>query len=174
MFYFVVTLSVALVILFSLIFHTLKNGISPMPTTEKVKRALFEVLPDLDDGVIIDLGSGWGNLIFPLAKKYEHCHIFGYENSPVPYWFSSMINHKKNLKIRRSDFFNVPLHDADMVVCYLFPKGMEELKAKFEKELKPGTHVVSHTFAIPGWKPKTVIEVNDLHSSKIYLYEVAS
>jgi len=172
MFYFVATLTVALLILFSLIFYTLKNGISPMPTSEKVKRALMDVLPDLEDGVIIDLGSGWGNLIFPLASRYQDCHIFGYENSPIPFWFSSLLNHKKNLKIRKANFFDISLQDADMVICYLFPKGMEKLKEKLEKELKPGTHVVSHTFAIPEWEPKTVIEVSDLHHSKIYLYEV--
>lgn len=143
-----------------------------MPTSEKVRRALLEVLPEMDDGIIIDLGSGWGNLVFPLAKKYEGCHIFGYENSPIPYWVSSLMNHKGNLKIKRANFYDVPLQDADLVVCYLFPKGMERLAEKLQRELKPGTHVISHTFAFPGWKPETVIEVDDLHHSKIYLYEV--
>lgn len=172
MFYFVATLTIALSILLLLIFYSMKNGISPMPTSEKMKRALMEVLPDIERGIIIDLGSGWGNLVFPLALKYQGCHIFGYENSPIPYWFSSLINHKKNLKIFRADFYKISLHDADLVMCYLFPKGMEKLKEKLQEELKPGAHVVSHTFAIPEWEPKTVIEVSDLHHSKIYLYEV--
>ena len=171
MFYFVATLTIALTILFSLIFYTMKNGISPTPTSEKAKRALMKVLPVLEDGIIIDLGSGWGNLVFPLASKYQNCHVFGYENSPIPYWFSSLVNHKNNLKILKANFYDVSLHDADMVVCYLFPGGMEKLKEKFEKELKPGTYVVSHTFAIPDWEPKTVVKISDLYHSKIYLYE---
>ena len=172
MFYFITTFLTALLILVLLLYYTLKNGISPMPTSGKVREALMQVLPEVEDGIIIDLGSGWGNLIFPLAKKYESCHIFGYENSPIPFWFSSLINSKKNLKIKRSNFFEIPLHNASIVVCYLYPKGMERLKAKLETELKPGTHVISHTFAVPEWKAKTTIEVDDLHHSKIYLYEV--
>nr|NGX50328.1 hypothetical protein [Chlamydiota bacterium] len=75
-------------------------------------------------------------------------------------------------KIMRQNFFKCSLHNADLVVCYLFPKGMTQLKSKFERELKPGTVVVSNTFAIPGWTPIETIEVDDIHRSKIYLYQV--
>ena len=171
MIYFVITLSVALIILFLLLFFTLKNGISPMPTSHKVRQLLFSHLPELNDGVVVDLGSGWGNLIFPLSKKYENCEVIGYENSPIPYFFSSLLNHASNLTIRRENFLERPLNDVDLVVCYLFPKGMERLKAKLDSELKPGSQVISHTFAIPGWEPSKVIEADDLHCSKIYFYQ---
>ncbi|MGE0198488.1 MAG: SAM-dependent methyltransferase [Simkaniaceae bacterium] len=172
MFYFVTTLGIALLIVFLLLLFTLKNGISPMPTSPKVRMHLLSLLPDLEEGTIVELGSGWGNLIFPLAKKYSKCKVIGYENSPIPYIFSSLLNHAPNLKILRQDFFEKSLQDADLVVCYLYPKGMEQLKSKFEKELRPGTKVVSHTYEIPGWTPHETIEADDLRCSKIYLYEV--
>lgn len=159
-------------IMASLIFYTLKNGISPMPTSEKVKRALLEALPELEDGIVVDLGSGWGNLIFPLAIKYPSCQIFGYENSLIPYWFSLLIKHQKNLKIHQKNFYDISLDNVDLLICYLFPKGMEKLKEKLNKELKVGAHIASHTFAIPGWQPQKVIEVNDFYRSKIYLYKI--
>ena len=105
MIYFVATLAIALLILFLLLFFTLKNGISPMPTSLKVRKHLLSLLPELDEGTIVELGSGWGNLIFPLSKKYKKCQVVGYENSPIPYIFSSLINHSSNLKILRQDFF---------------------------------------------------------------------
>lgn len=169
---FFVTLMIGLLILFSLLFHTLKNGISPMPISGRARRALLEVLPDMQGGKVIDLGSGWGNLIFPLANQYKNCQVFGYENSLIPFWFSFLINDKQNLKIKRANFYDIPLDDADLIVCYLFPKGMSRLKEKLERELKVGARVVSHTFAVPTWKPQEVIEVNDIHRSKIYLYEI--
>ena len=169
---FFLTIAVMLALLFLLLFYTLKNGISPMPTSKKVKRALIKILPDMKGKRIVDLGSGWGNLIFPLACKYKSCDLTGFENSVIPYWFSCLINHHENLKIQRADFYTLPLHDVDMVVCYLHPKAMERLGKKFEEELKPGTYVVSHLFAIPEWKPEKVIEVDDLHQSKVYLYRV--
>ena len=56
-------------------------------------------------------------------------------------------------------------------VCYLYPGAMRQLKEKFIKELKPGTMIISNTFAIPGWIPQQVWEVNDLYKTKIYRYE---
>ncbi|MCB1107143.1 MAG: methyltransferase [Chlamydiia bacterium] len=168
MLYFVATLAVFLIILFLLILFTWKNGVSPTPTTEKMRRALLEHLPEIKEGVVVELGSGWGNLLFPLSKKYAHCKVIGYENSPIPYLFSSLINHTPNIKIYRHDFFEKSLREANLIVCFLFPSGMKRLKEKLERELCSGTYVVSHTYEIPGWEPKETIEVG---TSMIYLYE---
>ena len=143
-----------------------------MPTSNKVRSTLFFHLPEVKGGTIIELGSGWGNLAFPLSKKYPHCKVIGYENSPVPFLFSAILNHRSNLKIVRGDFFEKSLADANLVICYLFPKGMERLKVKLEKELCSGTKVISHTHPIPDWEPKEIINVDDLQKTTIYLYEV--
>lgn len=172
MIYFVTTLSVALCILASILFFTLKNGISPMPTSMKVRNNLLMHMPQLQQGKIVDLGSGWGNLLFPLSRHYTHCEVIGYENSPLPYIFSSLMNHQSNVKIVRGDFFEASLGDVDLIVCYLFPKGMHKLKSKLERELKPGTQIVTHTFAIPGWNPDKTVEVDDVYHTKIYVYTV--
>jgi hypothetical protein len=169
MLYFVATLSVLFVVLLLLLLFTWKNGVSPMPTSHKIRNVLLENLPELSTGTIIELGSGWGNLLFPLSKKYVDCSIIGFENSPIPYLFSSFINHSKNLKIVRHDFFEQSLQEANLIVCYLFPASMEKLKDKLERELRPGTQVVSHTHEIPNWKPKKTISVD---STLIYLYEI--
>ena len=168
MLYFVVTLSVLFLILLLLLLFTWKNGVSPMPTSSSIRRALLDSLPELSEGTVVELGSGWGNLLFPLSKKYAHCKIIGYENSPIPYLFSSLLNHSTNLKIMRHDFFEKSLRDANLIVCYLFPASMERLKEKLDRELRPGTQVVSHTYEILGWEPKQTIEVDD---SSIYIYE---
>ena len=142
-----------------------------MPTSSKVRRDLFATLPHLENGTVVDLGSGWGHLIFPLAKKYRTCKVVGYENSPIPYLFSTLVNCVPNLTIMRKNFFKIPLRDVDLVICYLFPRAMEQLKIKLERELKPGARVISHTFAVPGWAPSQTMKVDDLYLSKIYLYE---
>lgn len=153
---------------------TIKNGISPMPTSYKVCQALFENLPQQCRGTIYELGSGWGTLAFPLARKYPHCMIIAYENSPIPYFYSKirlLLTGHQNLLIMRADFFRKGLDDANLVICYLYPAAMVKLKDKFEKELPKGTLVVSHTFAVPGWKPQQIIEVPDIYHSKIYFYD---
>jgi len=47
------------------------------------------------------------------------------------------------------------------------------LRPKLERELRPGTRVVSHDFEVPGWRP---IIIEDLYeewrSHKLYLYKI--
>ena len=144
-----------------------------MPTSEKAKDALLKLLPkDLKGKKIADLGSGWGTLIFLLAKRYPSSEVIGYENSTIPFLFSLALNFYPNLHLKNKDFFNINLQDIDLICCYLFPKGIARLKKKFLLELKPGTLILTHTFSILGWNPKKVIEVGDLYRSKIYLYEI--
>lgn len=159
----------------SVVIWSIRNGISPMPTSSRVKKCLMENLPDNITGTVVEMGSGWGTLAFPIAKKLPHCHIIGYENSPVPFMFSKLrhlLFPMINLKLYYRDFYPGSLQEVSMVVCYLFPSAMRRLKVKFEKELKPGTWVVSHTFAIPGWKPKEVHIADDIYQTKIYLYQI--
>lgn len=164
-----------LAIAVSLVVWSLKNGISPMPTTPKVKSALFTLLPTDLKGTIYELGSGWGTLVFPLAKKFPSCQVVGLETSPVPFIISYLflkILSISNAKLFRRDFFTVDLSEASLVVCYLYPEAMRKLKKKLEVELKPGCLVVSNTFAIPGWTYEKIIEIEDIYHTKVYLYKV--
>ncbi|MEI8364936.1 MAG: class I SAM-dependent methyltransferase [Parachlamydiaceae bacterium] len=149
------------------------NGIAPMPTSSKVKHHLLSTLPAGVRGNIYELGSGWGTLVFPLARQYPYSHVIGYETSPVPYWVSKMwllITFLPNVTIRRQDFHSISLNDASVIVCYLYPEAMLRLRHKFESELRPGTWVISNTFALPDWTPETVVELDDIYRTKIYLY----
>jgi cyclopropane fatty-acyl-phospholipid synthase-like methyltransferase len=163
-------------ILLLIVIWTVRAGISPMPTLPKVKKSLLANLPDDIVGTVFELGSGWGTLAGPLAKRYPDCRVMAYEISPVPYFVarlvSKLINHDTNLSYHCQDFFQANLTDAALIICYLYPAAMERLKDKFEKELKKGTLVVTHSFAIPGWRAKRTIEVDDLYKTKIYFYVV--
>lgn len=161
----------------SIIVWSVRNGIAPMPTSPKAKKILLaKALPHEIQGPIFELGSGWGTLVFPLAKQFPLSQVTGYESSLIPYGVSKIVSfffRQKNLRLARRDFFQEDLHEAALVVCYLYPGAMSKLKLKFEKELQPGTWVISNTFAIPGWYPIHVYEVNDLYRSKILVYKVA-
>ena len=175
---------VFLVIAGSIALYTLRNGSPPMPTSPKVKKELLSIVRRIEThGCIVEMGSGWGTLIFPVAGIFPSVAIHGYENSPIPCLFSkcrkiassffpTSKQNCRHLEIHREDFFHAPLTDVGMVICYLSPPAMEKLKTKFEKELHPGSFVVSNTFAVPGWMPEQVIEVPDLYRTKIYVYRL--
>jgi hypothetical protein len=42
------------------------------------------------------------------------------------------------------------------VTLYLLPESNGLLRPKLEKELRPGTLVVSHNYTIPGWEAKEI------------------
>src|SRR5260221_4754564 len=145
-------LGIFLLALLSIVIWTYITGISPMPTSPKVKKKLLDALPSSLHGTIVELGSGWATLAAPLAKKYPDCQVYGYETSPIPYLYGKIVAYTiSNLHMKRLDFFTIKLYQARLVVCYLYPKAMQKLKGKFDEELLSGTYVVSHTFAVPGW-----------------------
>ncbi len=157
----------------SIVYSTLKYGISPMPSSSKVKKCIEEVLPDRVEGKVYELGCGWGALAFRLASLYPEAEIQAYEVSPMPWLYTYILQRIyrfSNMTLYWKDFYLDSLEDASLIVCYLYPGAMERLKKKFEEELKPGTLIVSNTFAIPGWEPEQVIKVNDFYRTKVYVY----
>jgi hypothetical protein len=158
-----------------LVYYSFYYGISPTPTSYKVQKQLLLTIPEEINGKIAELGSAWGTLACALASKLPHCQIQAYEISPLPYLFSkglAAFYKFPNLEVQRKDFFDISLHQFSLVVCYLYPGAMERLKDKFQNELKPGTYIISHTFAIPGWKEIQRIYVDDLYHTPIYLYQM--
>lgn len=161
--------------LISIVVTTLKVGISPMPSSRKACKAIASAIPTNTHGQIIDLGSGWGNVVFSLAQSFPQAEIKGIELSPIPWAVSRLgafFSGSSNLEIKRGNFRDVKLDNAEVVVCYLFPDGMTYLKTKFENELKPEAVIVSNTFRLAGWEPEEVITLNDIHQTPIYRYRV--
>lgn len=157
----------------SLVWSTFRYGISPMPTSPKVKNILLKELPETFTGTIYELGSGWGTLAFSLAEKYPQAQVIGYEISLVPYLFArfrNFLNPQKNLFFKRLDFIKCDLSGAQFYVCYLYPGAMAKLSDKLSREAPPGSFLASHTFALPGQKPVRTIAIHDLYHTPIYFY----
>ena len=130
------------VIAILIVYWSWQNGISPMPSSLKAKRCLLSALPQPLHGKIYELGTGWGTLLFPLARQYPDCQVVGFETSPIPYLVSrirQLYCRLPNVVLERRDFFSVLYGDADLIVCYLYPGAMRKLQIKFDRELKPGT-----------------------------------
>jgi trans-aconitate methyltransferase len=167
--------SCALLILLLVVVYSWITGISPVPTSPFVRASLIALVSSEQRGVICDLGSGWGTLIFALAKHCPHARVMGFEMSPVPWLFSrlrAVFCRRTNLQINYANFLKRDLSDASLILCYLYPGGMKLLDPKFRAELRPGTLIISHTFALPSWTPKEIYQLSDLYRTRIYLYEL--
>lgn len=162
----------------SIIYYGIRLGITPMPSSRKAVATFIDLIPDTTGGKIVDLGSGWGTLAYPIAKRFPHAAIVGYELSPIPWlysWLKGMFVRRPNLTLRRQSVFDADLSDVNVVVVYLHPAAMRKLGPKFERELRPGTLVLSNTFPVPTWKPAQTIHLGKSWlstSNDIYVYRV--
>ena len=158
--------------------YTIVTGISPVPTTPRVRETMLamippERLPAIERGQLFDLGSGWGGLAFALTKRFPEAQVVGCELSPLPWLFSKLVQllrRPPKPSLYRRDFMKVPLQEAALVVCYLYPGGMAKLQPKLEAELPAGALVISNTFALPDWQPADMARAGDLYNSPVFLY----
>lgn len=140
-------------------------GAVDVPTPEAKVVKIVKLLGAKPDQAVVDLGAGEGRLLIALAKT--GVKAYGYEINPL-----LVLRAKKKIKqaglegrafIYWKSMWNVGLNDFDAVVIYPMGHIMKKLEEKFDKELRPGTKVVSNYFTLPTWKP-------DKAEDKIYLY----
>ncbi|EPX63242.1 hypothetical protein D187_005647 [Cystobacter fuscus DSM 2262] len=159
----------------SIVVYSLRIGITPMPTTGKVRRQMLSLLPETQQGTLLELGAGWGNLAFALAEHCPRASVVAYEWSPLPYAFARLrqrLAPRPNLRFVRGDFFQASFTGASAVVCYVHREAMRRLATKLREELAPGALIVSNTFALRGWTPSRTLVIPDLYRTRVYLYEV--
>ena len=161
----------------SITWFTIKLGISPMPSSKKACEAILKTSEQAGQGSIIDLGSGWGTLLFALARKYPEHQVIGYELSWLPWIYSRIcktIFGLHNLKILRLNFLAADISSASLLVCYLHPKGMIDLQKKLSQGQYSNTLLISSTFALPEEKSAQTIQLDDLYNTPIYIYRLTN
>lgn len=103
---------------------------SPLiPTSGRIKKILLcEIGKELErqkNQTVVDLGSGWGTLLIPLAKKFPNHKFIGIEKAFLPYIFSKIrASRLENGFFCRQDFFSFNLSDVNIVISFLMKKMM--------------------------------------------------
>ena len=154
----------------TIVYWSVKIGISPTPSSKRVALEICEVVKRSDKTKIVDLGSGWGGLALTLAMKNPHKEVLGVELSPIPYYYSIILKRFmriENLNFIRADFTDVKFNGDELLVCYLFPRGMEGVK----KILQKNHTLISQTFALREVKPTKQWQVDNLFRTPIFIYD---
>jgi SAM-dependent methyltransferase len=145
-----------------------------VPSRKKdILRALKIVSPKEND-VLYDLGCGNGTVIFQTAKTYPIKKAVGIEiAAPLYFWCKIRLIFEKKLKerveFRNENIFIANISEASIVYVFGMPEALEKkLRPKLEKELKPGTKIVSYVFPIEGWVPELIDKPKN--QNPIYLY----
>jgi protein-L-isoaspartate O-methyltransferase len=124
---------------------------------------------------VFDLGCGDGRILIAAVQKYQ-ARAVGVEISPKVVAQANANIQKAKLggqaRVIQGDLLQTDLTGADVVTIYLTTSFNEELRPRLEKFLKPGARVVSHDYAVPGWKATRVVEAEGRQKHPIYLYEM--
>lgn len=103
---------------------------------------------------IAELGSGDGRVAIALAEA--GATVDGYELSRLLARQSrrkvAAAGLTDRVTIHRQDLWKADLSGSDAVVVFGMSHIMKRLAAKFRKELKPGSLIVSNAFALPGFE----------------------
>ena len=146
-----------------------------VPSPEEVIRKMLDMAQPTQGEILYDLGCGDGRIVVIAARDYLMKAVGIEMREDLAAKAQEEIK-KSNLEgkaeIIQANLFDVDLSKADVVTLYLTTGGNKKLKPKFEKELRLGSRVVSHDFAIPRWNP---METSDEPKGpKIYLYKINS
>jgi SAM-dependent methyltransferase len=102
----------------------------------------------------IDIGSGLGGMVLDLAARRPESRFEGVELAPLP-WLASRLRQAASGRGRflRGDYRRLDFSRYDVVFAYLSPAAMPDLWQKARAEMRAGTLLLSHEFAIPGACP---------------------
>jgi hypothetical protein len=122
-------------------------------------QALLALLP-AQPVRFVDLGAGLGGPLAFLARERPDCRFQGVEASPLTClvaWLRTLPH--RNCRIRWGSLWREDLCDYDVVYAFLSPAPMPDLWIKAEREMNPGSLLVSHTFPVPGHEPQRLISL---------------
>lgn len=147
-----------------------------VPSPPMVVERMLAIADVKPKDVVYDLGSGDGRIVISAAQDLGARAVGVELNATLAEETSKRIKElglDKRARIIQGDLHEVDLSEATVVTLYLLSASNLALKPIFEKQLKPGTRIVSHDFVIMGWTPvKTDTLQGPGRTHTIYLYEI--
>ncbi len=96
---------------------------------------------------VYEFGCGDGRFLRKVAAK--GAFATGYEINPFVWTIAWLLSRRKNVKVKLGNAWDTSFGPADVVFAFLMPKFMEQLGTKLNKELKPGSIVLTYAYPIP-------------------------
>ncbi|MDA1292966.1 MAG: SAM-dependent methyltransferase [bacterium] len=139
-----------------------------VPTPMKITKKMVKFADLQGKEVVYDLGAGDGRLLIEAKRCHPGVTAKGFELSPPVFFLGLFLIWKSRVEVtlRMKNLFHQDVSDADCIFLYLMPGAMKTLQKKFEKELKPGTKIISHAFKFPGKEPVKSMPVPWLQGQK--------
>lgn len=155
-------------ILYAVVIGSLMGAPYVRSKKEKIARMLAYARITPEDRVV-DLGSGDGSLVIAAAAAGAGA-VIGVEMNPLLVWYSRIrirrAGFQGRARIIRGNFYTTPLRSTDVLMLYLWPSTLDNLREKMERELEAGSRVVSNAFPVAGWTPVR-------HEDGVFVYHIS-
>jgi len=144
-----------------------------VPTPPEVVTSMLKLANVTPKDLVYDLGCGDGMIVTAAAKEFG-ARAVGIDINPVRVKEANERVAKAGVtdkvKILNEDLFEAKISDATVVALYLLQTLNQKLIPKLNKELKPGTRIVSQTFSMgDNYPPEKTVEVA---GRSVYLWTV--
>jgi SAM-dependent methyltransferase len=132
-----------------------KPAIPYVPTPQFVVERMLDLAKVSPEDVVVDLGSGDGRIPITAAAKFG-ARGFGVDIDPRLVARATENAAKAGVSdrvtFRQQDLFETPLAEATVLTLYLPVAVNIKLRPRLLQELRPGTRIVAHQFAIGDWE----------------------
>ena len=149
-----------------------------IPTPQPLVERMLEAGHIKAGDTVYDLGSGDGRVVITAVQKYG-ARAVGVELMPDLCRKARERIQTLGLADRASivegSALHVDLSPADLVTMWFLTGSNDRLRPNLEKNLKPGTRVVSNEFPVRGWKPAEVVHVKiGRMDHTLFVYEIGN
>ena len=127
-----------------------------VPTPYVLVEKMLDMARVTSKDFVMDLGSGDGRNVIAAAKRGARALGVEYDNE----LFELALKNAKEAGVAdrarfiKGDMFEADISSATVLALFLLPDNLQKLRPKFERQLKPGTRIVTNGFPIDGWDAK--------------------
>jgi len=132
------------------------------PSSPEVVQAMLKLANVNARDVVYDLGCGDGRIVIAAVRDYGArgvCVDIDPQRIAEARENARNAGVERRIRFETQDLFMTDIHDASVVMLFLWPGVNLSLKPKLMRELAPGARVVSHWHDMGEWKPQQTIRI---------------
>lgn len=164
------TLLFSLFLLVSVPIAGLFYGAPWVRTRKKMIQGMIEAAKISEGEAVMDIGCGDGIILFEVLKRFPTARVIGIDCNPFLIWRCRLRAWMRGCGARATflcvDLRTGTIPRADVVMLYLLPPLMEQLRPRLKTVLDPDARIVSNAFRFADVSPRT-LDDSDL---PIHLY----
>jgi len=144
-----------------------------VPTPADVVERMLTLAKVGPRDVVYDLGCGDGRIVITAAQKFgaRGCGVdidANFINQAEANARAAAVD--RRVKFLVQDAMTVDVSDATVVTLYLLSASNVKLRPILTRQLRRGSRIVSHSFAMGDWEPEVVDTFRDVNGTSRTLY----